>query len=122
MVQIKCFLLAMGSSASVHKDPKSAMKLRFIFASKSDKLVSPSPIKDKPLDTAEIKLSLPQIKPQRSPVLPLNSFSDYGTIFFFSIPVRLFSLFLCLFDVDFTLCSTLLCGVSRDEKKKEEEN
>lgn len=69
----------MGSSASVHKDPKSAMKLRFVFASKSDKLVSPSPIKDKPLDNTEIKLSLPQIKPQRSPVLPVNSFSDYGS-------------------------------------------
>lgn len=79
--QIRGFLLAMGSSASVHKDPKSAKKLRLVFASKTDKLVSPSPIKDKPLDNAEIKLPNPQSKPQPSPVLPVTSFSDHGTIF-----------------------------------------
>lgn len=69
----------MGSCASVHKDPKSAMKFRLVFASKIDKLVSPSPIKDKPLDNAQIKLPDPQVKPQRSPVLPVTSFSDYGS-------------------------------------------
>ncbi|XP_055805845.1 uncharacterized protein At3g27210-like [Solanum dulcamara] len=69
----------MGSSASVHKDPKSAMKFRLVFASKTDKLISPSPIKDKPLDNAEIKLPHPQIKSQRSPVVPVTSFSDYGS-------------------------------------------
>lgn len=69
----------MGSSASVHKDPKSAKKLRLVFASKTDKLVSPSPIKDKPLDNAEIKLPNPQSKPQPSPVLPVTSFSDHGS-------------------------------------------
>ncbi|CAN4082298.1 unnamed protein product [Withania somnifera] len=69
----------MGSCASVHKDPKSTMKFRLVFASKTDKLVSPSPIKDKPLDNAEIKLPDPQVKPQPSPVLPVTSFSDYGS-------------------------------------------
>lgn len=69
-------LAAMGSCASVHKDPKSAMKLRLVFASKTDKLklVTPSPIKDKPIvDKGQIKLQ------QRSPVLPLTSFSYYGS-------------------------------------------
>ncbi|CAN4079112.1 unnamed protein product [Withania somnifera] len=69
----------MGSYASVHKDPKSAMKFRLVFASKTDKLVTPSPIKDKPLDNAQIKLPHPQVKPQRSPVLTVASFADYGS-------------------------------------------
>ncbi|KAK4367375.1 hypothetical protein RND71_011167 [Anisodus tanguticus] len=67
----------MGSCASVHKDPKSTMKFRLVFASKSDKLVSPSPIKDKPLDNGEIKITDLQLKPQRSPVVPVTSFSHY---------------------------------------------
>lgn len=72
-------LAIMGSCASVHKDPKSAMKLRLVFASKNDKLVSPSPLKDKPIDNGDIKLPDPQLKPQRSPVVPVTSFSDYGS-------------------------------------------
>ncbi|XP_060192337.1 uncharacterized protein At3g27210-like [Lycium barbarum] len=69
----------MGSCASVHKDSKSAMKFRLVFSSKTDKLVSPSPIKDKPLDNDEIKIPDPQLKPQHSLVLPKTSFSDYGS-------------------------------------------
>ncbi|KAK4392882.1 hypothetical protein Sango_1759000 [Sesamum angolense] len=38
----------MGSCVSVHKDPESAMKLRLSIGSKNEKLVIPSPVKDKP--------------------------------------------------------------------------
>ncbi|PSS33755.1 hypothetical protein CEY00_Acc04155 [Actinidia chinensis var. chinensis] len=39
----------MWACVSVHDDPDSAMKLRLSFGSKTDKLVIPSPVKDKPL-------------------------------------------------------------------------
>lgn len=38
----------MGSCVSVHKDPEAAIKLRFSLGSKNEKLVIPSPVKDKP--------------------------------------------------------------------------
>jgi len=39
----------MGACVSVHKDSDSIMKLRLSFGSKTEKLVVPSPIKDKPI-------------------------------------------------------------------------
>ncbi|PIN09792.1 hypothetical protein CDL12_17620 [Handroanthus impetiginosus] len=38
----------MGSCVSVHKDQESAMKLRFSIGSKNEKLLIPSPVKEKP--------------------------------------------------------------------------
>ncbi|KAI3457849.1 hypothetical protein Pfo_014512 [Paulownia fortunei] len=43
----------MGSCVSVHKDPESAMKLRLSFGSKNEKLLIPSPVKEKP-DTVNV--------------------------------------------------------------------
>lgn len=39
----------MGSCVSVHKDPDSLMKLRFSIGSKNEKLLIPSPVKEKPV-------------------------------------------------------------------------
>ncbi|XP_059282490.1 uncharacterized protein At3g27210 [Lycium ferocissimum] len=55
----------MGSCVSVHKDSESAMKFRPFFGSKNDKLVIPSPIKDKPTTDLQLK--------------SVNSFPDFGS-------------------------------------------
>ncbi|KAH6823788.1 hypothetical protein C2S53_004524 [Perilla frutescens var. hirtella] len=39
----------MGSCVSVHKDPESVMKLRFSIGSKNEKIMIPSPVKEKPV-------------------------------------------------------------------------
>lgn len=44
-----CVFGEMGSCVSVHKDPDSLMKLRFSIGSKNEKLLIPSPVKEKPV-------------------------------------------------------------------------
>lgn len=61
----------MGSCVSVHKDPESAMKLRLVFGSKTDKLVTPSPMQDKPTDL--------QLKNQSSLPPSFTGFRDFGS-------------------------------------------
>lgn len=66
----------MGSCVSSHKDPKSVMKFRMSFGSKTDKLVIPSPIKDKPLTNGDGPIGKLDLKPQPYP--PTN-FRDFGS-------------------------------------------
>lgn len=56
----------MGSCVSVHKDPGSAMKLRFSIGSKNEKLLIPSPVKEKPV-TVNVGDATVAVRSQFSP-------------------------------------------------------
>ncbi|THG22835.1 hypothetical protein TEA_023148 [Camellia sinensis var. sinensis] len=67
----------MGACASVHKDSFSNMKFRLSFGSKTDKVVIPSPIHDRPIVNGDRPIADGALKSQRSPSLPVR---DFGTI------------------------------------------
>lgn len=56
----------MGACVSVHKDPDSTMKFRLSFGSKTDNLVIPSPVKNKPLVNVNYPIAEGGLKSQRS--------------------------------------------------------
>lgn len=79
-----CFV-KMGSCVSVHKDPTSAMKLRFTVGStKNEKIVIPSPIKEKPLTNGDVLMSDVAVKAKTQ--TPFRSFGSKEEIFFDSQP------------------------------------
>lgn len=86
----------MGSCVSSHKDPASVMKFRMSFGSKTDKLVIPSPIKDKPLTNGDGPIGELGLKPQPYP--PTN-FRDFGMILVY--------LLLYLIPLQIILCTVL---------------
>ncbi|KAI3463099.1 hypothetical protein Pfo_019762 [Paulownia fortunei] len=59
----------MGSCVSVHKDPESAMKLRLSVGSKNEKLLIPSPVKQKPdtINGGDLTVADLAVKSQWSP-------------------------------------------------------
>ncbi|KAL3526299.1 hypothetical protein ACH5RR_010955 [Cinchona calisaya] len=67
----------MGSCVSVHKDSEAALKLRLRFGSKTDKLVTPSPVKEKPPIVADHV-----IKSRWSPPRPVPDFGSKEQTFF----------------------------------------
>ncbi|XP_059669987.1 uncharacterized protein At3g27210-like [Cornus florida] len=68
----------MGACVSVHKDSDSIMKLRLSFGSKTEKLVVPSPIKDKPIISVDRPVAGVGLKSQWSPSNQVTSF-DLGS-------------------------------------------
>lgn len=59
----------MGSCVSVHKDPEAVMKLRFSVGSKNEKLLIPSPVKEKPgtVNGGDLTVADVALKSQRFP-------------------------------------------------------
>ncbi|KAF8408410.1 hypothetical protein HHK36_007562 [Tetracentron sinense] len=68
----------MGSCVSVHKNPDSAMRFKWSINSKTDKLLIPSPTKEKPVNS-EHPIVEPGFKSQSSPTCPEISFHDFGS-------------------------------------------
>ncbi|GFY83168.1 hypothetical protein Acr_02g0014080 [Actinidia rufa] len=70
----------MGACVSVRKKPDSAMKLRLSFGSKTDKLVIPSPVKDKPLVNGDRPIAADgAIQSQWSKSHPVIAVRDFGS-------------------------------------------
>ncbi|KAA8548223.1 hypothetical protein F0562_004516 [Nyssa sinensis] len=69
----------MGGCVSVNKHADSSMKLRLSFGSKTEKLVIPSPIKDKTVVNGDRPITQVGLKSQWSPSHPVTTFRDFGS-------------------------------------------
>ncbi|KAA8530113.1 hypothetical protein F0562_004822 [Nyssa sinensis] len=69
----------MGGCVSVHKHSDSAMKLRLSFGSKTENVVIPSPIKDKPIINGDRPIAEVGLKSQWPMSQPVMTFRDFGS-------------------------------------------
>uniref|UniRef100_A0A5B6Z0Q3 Uncharacterized protein n=1 Tax=Davidia involucrata TaxID=16924 RepID=A0A5B6Z0Q3_DAVIN len=69
----------MGDCVSVHNHADSSMKLRLSFGSKTEKLVVPSPIKDKPVVNGDRPITQVGLKSQWSTSHPVTTSRDFGS-------------------------------------------
>uniref|UniRef100_A0A5B6Z0E2 Uncharacterized protein n=1 Tax=Davidia involucrata TaxID=16924 RepID=A0A5B6Z0E2_DAVIN len=69
----------MGGCVSVHKKSDSAMKIRLSFGSKTEKLVVPSPVEEKPIINGDRPIAQVGLKSQWSLSQPVTTFRDFGS-------------------------------------------